>query len=447
MEIIKKYKKTKRRVGFIRTRRGKINTPFFMPIATKGAVKSLTPEDLKGLGAQIVLGNTYHLWLRPGTNIIKKAGDLHKFMNWPGPILTDSGGYQVFSLGEKTRGEIRDDDSQKHRIFSSEENSIRQSTSLSAEGGTMPAQQIERFENHHPVSLGRVESARNFERFEKSLVSPKIKKSFVKISDEGVEFSDPANGDKYFLTPEKSIEIQLALGSDIIMLLDECPPYPASREEVERAVNRTTQWAQRCKKYFEKKMKGVPKEKRPLIFCIVQGSIYKDLRERSTKELIEVGFSAQGGPASGWDGYAIGGVAVGEPRKYLAIVLEAVMPLLPEDKPRYLMGLGKPEEIVAAVNAGIDMFDCVIPTREARHGRLYVKKSKSVGSYQTLQIFNAKFAKDFLPIDKKCACYTCQNYTRSYLHHLFKVGEPLSLRLATIHNLKFYLGLMEELRK
>lgn len=373
LKIVKRDKKTRRRVGWLQTRSGVIQTPFFMPIATKGAVKSLAPEDLKALGAQIILGNTYHLWLRPGTEIIKRAGDLHKFMNWPGPILTDSGGYQVFSLGAKTGAGL------------------------------------------------------------------------VKISDAGAEFRDPVGGKKYFLTPEKSIEIQLALGSDIIMVLDECPPYPASREQVEKAVARTTAWAARCKEYFDKKV-GEQKN-RPLLFGIVQGGVYKDLRERSARELLAIGF----------DGYAIGGVAVGEPRKYLKKVLDAALPLLPEDKPRYLMGLGKPEEIVAAVNAGIDMFDCVIPTREARHGKLYKFKSNPSTSlrvkfpkgkfYETLQITNAKFAKDFKPIDEACECYACQNYTRAYLHHLFKVGEPLSLRLATIHNLKFYLGLMEALRK
>ncbi|OGZ40740.1 MAG: hypothetical protein A3B04_02215 [Candidatus Portnoybacteria bacterium RIFCSPLOWO2_02_FULL_39_11] len=397
------------------------------------------------------------MWLRPGTEIIKKAGDLHGFMNWPGPILTDSGGYQVFSLGEKIRsaGVF-----QKHKIFPGEENFIRQASSLSAEGGTVPARRSERFDKT-PASL---QSG-----------------SLVKISDAGVEFRDPIDGKKYFLTPEKSIDIQLALGSDIIMVLDECPPYPASREQMEQAVTRTTAWARRCKEYFDSYIRRHPdpavegegspanagrtfvrdsslrsaeftpmaigaqndkiKINRPLLFGIIQGGIYKDLRERSVKELLEIGF----------DGYAIGGVAVGEPRRYLSKVLGAVMPLLPKDKPRYLMGLGKPEEIVAAVNSGIDMFDCVIPTREARHGKLYRSKSYKLSAkssfYETLQITNAKFAKDFSTIDKNCACYTCQNYSRAYLHHLFKVGEPLSLRLATIHNLKFYLGLMEELRK
>ncbi len=484
---LKKNSKTGRRVGRLETRYGGINTPFFMPIATKGAVKSLTPEDLKDLGAQIVLGNAYHLWLRPGTEIIKKAGNLHSFMNWPGPILTDSGGYQVFSLGEKIRSAGR---------LKKTPSAICGNTNFGDSRGSCLAVSSNKEQQKLGDGCDTFFSPTNLaqddyrpEHFEKALTSQGS--GFVKITDEGVEFRDPIDGKKYFLTPEKSIAIQLALGSDIIMALDECPPafvktsagkpYPVSREQVERAVKRTTDWALRCKKYFEKKTKSSPallyqKEggelnsslsrkgrlegiSRPLLFGIVQGGIYKDLRQRSAKELLAIGF----------DGYAIGGVAVGEPRKYLKTVLEAVLPLLPEDKPRYLMGLGKPEEIVNAVNSGIDMFDCVIPTREARHGRLYAyssTKSRLGGTrgevssrlaplartikadfYKTLQITNSKFAKDFSAIDKNCSCYTCQNYSRAYLHHLFKVGEPLSLRLATIHNLRFYLGLMEELRK
>jgi len=425
-----------------------VRTPVFMPIATKGAVKNLTPEELKSLGAELILGNTYHLWLRPGEKIIKKSGGLHKFMNWSGPILTDSGGYQVFSLGEKLGSASG---SQKRKIFPSEENFTRQNCSFvlgASRQDTVPTL--------------------NFERFGEPLASSRI--SSVKISDEGVEFRDPFDGKKHFLAPEKSIGIQLALGSDIIMVLDECPAYPASKHEVERAVTRTSKWAERCKNYFEKKLNTkseirnpkqnlnskfpfgpssgqghIPNSSRPLLFGIIQGGIYKDLRERSTRELLDIGF----------DGYAVGGVAVGEPRQYLQKVLGYVLPLLPKDKPRYLMGLGKPEEIVAAVNAGIDMFDCVIPTREARHARLYKFKVKSEklalngaeGFYETLTIDNAKFVKDFQPIDKNCGCYCCQNYTRAYLNHLFRTGEPLAQRLATIHNLKFYLELMEKLRK
>ena len=393
-KIIKKEKIKGRRVAVLQTIHGGVKTPVFMPVATQAAVKNLTSEELGDLGAQIILGNTYHLWLRPGTEVIKKTvllrpasggtsegqGGLHKFMNWPGPILTDSGGYQIFSLA-------------RHR----------------------------------------------------------------KISSEGVEFCDPINGKRYFLTPEKSIQIQLDLGSDIIMVFDECAAYPCSYEEAEKAVRRTTQWAKRCFKYFRRKVKN--KKNKPLLFGIVQGSVFKDLRQKSAKELLEIGFSAQGGLASGWDGYAIGGVAVGEPRKYLGKVLEWVLPLLPQNKPRYLMGLGRPEEIVSAVLSGIDMFDCVIPTREARHGRIYKyrfsifnilpegRQFSDKKFYETLQIKSSKFAKDFRPIDENCECYACQNYSRAYLNHLFKTREPLALRLATIHNLKFYLDLMEKLRE
>jgi queuine tRNA-ribosyltransferase len=398
-EIKKQKNKSDQRIGLIKTRKGVLKTPVFMPIATKGAVKNLTPEELKELGAELILSNTYHLWLRPGSEVIKKAGGLHKFMNWFGPILTDSGGYQVFSLGEKM-GERRD-------------------------------------------------------------------KNSVKITDAGVQFRDPFDGKKHFLTPEKSIEIQLDLGSDIIMVLDECPAFPATRRQVEKAVERTSEWARRCKDFFEKKINSkfqIPNYKplgpsrtglgqnsktkarrnRPLLFGIVQGGIYKDLRQRSVRELLEIGF----------DGYAIGGVAVGEPREFLQKVLNYVLPLLPENKPHYLMGLGRPEEIVSAVKAGIDMFDCVIPTREARHGRLYKFNTQSSkfkitdkNFYETLQINKAKFARDFKPIDGNCSCYTCHNFSRAYLNHLFRTNEPLALRLATIHNLKFYLELMEGLRK
>jgi queuine tRNA-ribosyltransferase len=249
------------------------------------------------------------------------------------------------------------------------------------------------------------------------------------------------------MTPEKSIDIQLKLGSDIIMVLDECPPYPASRKEVERAVERTTKWAERCFKYFYKKIEK-NKENRPLIFCIVQGGIFEDLRKESVRQLMNINFSSLGGPISGWDGYAVGGVAVGEPREKLDDVLKWVLPLLPEEKPRYLMGLGRPEEIVKAVESGIDMFDCVIPTREGRHGRLFVWKNKSRlnNFYETININNKKFKNDLKPLDKDCNCYLCKNYSRAYLRHLFITKEPLALRLASIHNLKFYLELMNRLK-
>ena len=401
-QVIKKDNNSAKRVGILGTRRGVIKTPVFMPIATKGAVKNLTSEELKELGAQIILGNTYHLWLRPGDALIKKSGGLQNFMRWPGPILTDSGGYQVFSLGQKMW-----------------DNKARFATSLSTTHAS-PARGL-RPERRSSLDGG-----------------PRLEEKKVKITDEGVEFRDPFDGQKYFLTPEKSIDIQLNLGSDIIMVLDECPPYPCSREQAAASVKRTTEWAKRCKKYFEKKLKNKKPKERPLLFGIAQGSVFKDLRQQSARELLEIGF----------DGYAVGGVAVGEPRNYLKKVLEWTLPLLPKDKPRYLMGLGRPEEIVEAVNNGIDMFDCVIPTREARHGRIYKFKASRIKSdfYETLQINKTKFANDLRPLDENCSCFTCRNFSRAYLCHLFKTGEALGMRLATIHNLKFYLELMEKLR-
>ncbi|HLN19165.1 MAG TPA: tRNA guanosine(34) transglycosylase Tgt [Patescibacteria group bacterium] len=376
----------KKRKKIIKTKNGEIRTPFFMPIATRGAVKNLLPFELKEIGAKIVLGNTYHLWLRPGDDLIKRAGGLHKFMDWDGPILTDSGGFQVFSLGARAK--------------------------------------------------------KNFG------------KSGVKLTEEGAEFSDPENGQKYFMTPEKSIEIQLNLGSDIIMVLDECPPYPCEYEYAKKSLELTSRWAKRCLDYFQKKTKNL--KKKPLLFAIVQGSVYEDLRKLSAAQLVEMNF----------DGYAIGGVAVGEPREKMDEILKWVLPVLPDDKPRYLMGLGKPEEIVAAVRAGIDMFDCVIPTREGRHGRLFLRKGnfqfpisnfQSIYNdkisndnnyfYETININNEKFKNDFTPVDQNCDCVLCRNYTRAYLRHLFAVGEPLALRLASIHNLKFYLDLMDKLRR
>ncbi len=396
LKIEKKIKK--RRIGRLHTRRGTVDTPFFLPIATKGAVKNLVPEELKETGAQIILGNTYHLWLRPGRKIIEKAKGLHGFMNWDRPILTDSGGYQVFSLGG-FKG---------------------------------------RFNN--PAAGTR---------------------SKAKVFENGVEFRDPLDGKKYFLSPEKAIDIQLALGSDIIMVLDECPAWPCGREYAQKSMDLTTRWAERCLKYFKQRMRNdsakcknnkkiqnakykIQDIKRPLIFGIIQGSTYKDLRIESTSQLLKLDF----------DGYAIGGVAVGEPREKMKKVLEWVLPMLPEDKPRYLMGLGHPEEIVRAVAEGIDMFDCVIPTRNARHGTLFVwrERSPDIRSlkgkkfYSIYRIRNEKYKDDLNSVDKYCQCYTCRNFSRAYLRHLFSVGEPLAGRLATIHNLRFYADLMEILR-
>lgn len=361
-----------KRVGIIKTKHGVISTPFFMPIATKGAVKNITSKELKDLGAQILLGNTYHLWLRPGDELIARAGGLRQFINWNDPILTDSGGFQVFSLGERAR--------------------------------------------------------------------KKFGRSGVSLTEEGVEFVDPLNGRTHSMSPEKSMEIQLNLGSDIIMALDECPPYPVSHEYAKRSMELTTRWAQRCKLKVESEKLKADENARPLLFGIVQGSVYEDLRKESARQLVELDL----------DGYAIGGVAVGEPREKMREILSWVTPLLPEDKPRYLMGLGRPEEIVMAVEAGVDMFDCVIPTREGRHGRLFLWNNgdiSSVNFYRTINIHNEKYKEDFSPVDESCKCYLCKNHTKAYLRHLFSVGEPLAGRLATLHNLKFYLDLMKKLRE
>jgi len=361
--IAQEDKKSKIRIGQLKTNHGAIKTPFFMPIATKAAVKNLIPEELKDLGAEIILSNTYHLFLKPGNELIKKAGGLHQFMNWSGPILTDSGGFQVFSLSQ-----------------------------------------------------------------------------LRKITNEGVEFRSEIDGRKIFLTPEKAIQIQLDLGSDIIMSFDECIGWPCQKEEARKAVKRTTEWAIRGRKYFDSQIKNLKLKTKnlPLLFGIIQGGTHKDLREESAREIINLDF----------DGYAIGGLAVGEPSQEMFKVLNYLVSLLPENKPRYLMGVGKPEQIVKAVKCGVDMFDCVIPTREARHGKLYKfsilnSQFSNKKFYEEINIRNAKYQKDFKPIDKNCQCYACQNYSRAYLRHLFMTNESLGLRLATIHNLKFYLELMK----
>lgn len=359
-KILTKSKKSNARLTKLTTQHGDILGPFFMPIATRAAVKNLDMQEMNNLGAQIILSNTYHLMLTPGEKLIKKSGGLHNFMQWPGPILTDSGGFQIFSLSK-----------------------------------------------------------------------------YRKITEKGVHFANPKNGKKYFLTPEKSMQIQSDLGVDIAMAFDEVIGYPAAKEEVKQAMERTTRWAKRCKDSHT--------SKKQLLFGIVQGGIYKDLRFQSTKDLVKLKFN----------GYAIGGVAVGEPREKMKNILDWAVQGLPENKPRYLMGLGKPEEIVQTVKQGIDMFDCVIPTREARHGRLYLwNKSPSRKArlsatqltnkfYKTINIANSKFAKDLSPINNT----NLKQYSKAYLHHLFKTNEPLALRLATLNNLNFYLTLMSEIRQ
>lgn len=356
-KILKKSKKSYARLGELKTIHGVLHTPFFMPIATRGAIKSLTTDEMRDLGAEIILSNTYHLFLRPGNEIMKKAGGLHKFMKWSGAILTDSGGYQVFSLSK-----------------------------------------------------------------------------FRKISDQGVEFRSEIDGKKIFLTPEKVIDIQKNIGSDIMMCLDECPGFGASKKKVEEAIERTTEWAERCKIQSQKQ-----KTDKNLLFGIVQGGVFPDLRKKSLKDLMNIGFS----------GYAVGGLAVGEPVKEMYNVLDFLVDKLPEDKPHYLMGVGYPEQIVEGVKRGIDMFDCVIPTRHARHGDLFIWKNNELKGkfYDTIAIYKGKYAKDFKPLDKNCDCYACRNFSRAYLHHLYKTKEMLYYRLATMHNIKFYLDLMEKIRK
>jgi queuine tRNA-ribosyltransferase len=363
-KLLKKSKNSNARLGELKTKHGIIQTPCFMPIATCGSVKSIDSIEMEKIGAEIILGNTYHLYLRPGDKLIKKFGGLHNFMNWQKPILTDSGGYQVFSLAKMR-----------------------------------------------------------------------------KISEEGVSFQSHIDGSRHLLTPEKSIEIQKNLGSDIIMVLDECAPYPASKKYIKKSLEMTTRWAERCMKHFNKSQ-----IQNSLLFGIVQGGVYKDLREESARQLLKLNF----------DGYAIGGVSVGEPSEKMLRVVDWTVPLLPENKPRYLMGVGKPEETVSAVARGIDMFDCVIPTRNARHGTIYkfkvenkklkVMEKQNKNFYEILHITNKKFKSDKKPIDKNCKCFTCQNYSRAYLRHLFVSNELLALRLASIHNIHFYLELMKRIR-
>ena len=351
------------RLGTLKLPHGVVKTPIFMPIATRGAVKFISPEDLRELDASIILSNTYHLLQRPGMDILSKHKGLHKFMGWDKPILTDSGGYQVFSLAHNR-----------------------------------------------------------------------------KITEEGVRFRSEVDGHEIFLTPESVIDTQFTIGSDIIMILDECPPWPCTYEYAKNSMEVSLRWAQRARNHFDKvvKKKRMTDATRPLIFGIVQGSTFKDLREQSARELVKMNF----------DGYAIGGVAVGEPFEEKLKVFGWVNDLLPADKPRYLMGLGTPHEIVKAVQSGVDMFDCVIPTREARHGRLYVK-NKPVGTkdwYDVTSIKKEENKFDTKPISKKCSCYACRYASRSYLRHLFQIGEGLGSRLMTLHNLQFYLDMMRELR-
>lgn len=345
-EHIKTCKQTGARLGIVHTPHGSFETPAFMPVGTQATVKTMSPEELKAMNAGIILSNTYHLWLRPGNDVIKEAGGLHKFMNWDRPILTDSGGFQVFSLSE-----------------------------------------------------------------------------FRNIKEEGVHFRNHMNGDKLFLSPEKAMEIQNDLGSDIMMAFDECPPYPASHEYMKSSVERTSRWAERClEAHARKNDQG--------LFGIVQGGEYEDLRKQSARDLVSLDFP----------GYAIGGLSVGEPKDVMNRALEFTTPLLPADKPRYLMGVGSPDSLIDGAIRGIDMFDCVLPTRIARNGTLMTSTGR-------LNVKNAAFKRDFGPIDEKCDCYTCTNYTRAYVHHLIRADETFGIRLTSYHNLHFLLNLMEQVRQ
>jgi queuine tRNA-ribosyltransferase len=353
-EILKKSKKSKARVGKIHTTHGVVNTPVFLPVGTQGTVKTMSPRNLEEIGAEMILSNTYHLLLRPGPELIKEAGGLHKFMNWNKPILTDSGGFQVFSLSHMR-----------------------------------------------------------------------------KVTDEGVEFTSHVDGAKHFLTPEKVLEIQTMFGSDIMMPLDECVPYPCDKKQAKEAVERTTRWAKESKSQLQDpNFKINPKSKIPTLFGIVQGSTYKDLRKRSAEEIAQIDFP----------GYAIGGLSVGEPQAELFDMLDVVTDILPDDKPRHLMGVGYASDILGAIKLGADIFDCVIPTRLARHGSFLTYEGKT-------SIRLKDFEKDFTPIDPECDCYACKNFTKAYIRHLFWAREILAMQLLTIHNLHFYMRMLARLRQ
>lgn len=345
-EHIKTCKQSGARLGRVHTPHGSFETPVFMPVGTQATVKGMSPDELKEVGANIILSNTYHLFLRPGQELVREAGGLHNFMNWDRSILTDSGGFQVFSLSD-----LRD------------------------------------------------------------------------IKEEGVTFRSHIDGSKKFMSPEISIEVQNALGADIIMCFDECAPYPCDYKYAKKSMEMTTRWAKRCKEAHAR-----PHDQ--ALFGIVQGSTYADLRIESAKQITELDFP----------GYAIGGLSVGEPGSLMNEILEATVPYLPKDKPRYLMGVGSPDYLIEGAIRGIDMFDCVLPTRIGRNGTIFTSNGRVI-------IRDAKYARDYSPMDENCDCYACKNFTRAYVRHLFKCGEMLGMRLATWHNLRFLLKLMEDVRE
>ncbi|MFZ2188584.1 MAG: tRNA guanosine(34) transglycosylase Tgt [Candidatus Moraniibacteriota bacterium] len=399
-------RKNTARSGQIKTKNGVINTPFFMPDATRGFVKSLDRDDLLEAGVEPMVVNTYHLYLQPGTELVKNVGGIHQFMNWHAPLLTDSGGYQVFSLIHK---------------------------------------------------------------------NPKM----GKITDEAVIFKSPLDGSIHTISPEKSIQIQFDLGVDMMVVLDDVPPNSYTKEKIKDAVERTVRWAGRCMIEYKRqlKLRNITKKNRPLIFCVIQGGGYADLRKYCTEELIKIGFSAKGGPALGWDGYGFGARHVDTDGNFMEDVVRETAKLIPENSLRFALGVGTPADIVKFTNCGWDMFDCVIPTREGRHGRLFLRKSNfqfptlptgrqvsnfkinsnvkihndkknadAESFYETININNEKFKEDFGPVDANCDCQLCRNYSRAYLRHLFAMKDPIAMRLSAIHNLKFYMDLMERLR-
>lgn len=352
-------------------KRGNIETPVFMPVGTYGTVKAMTPDELESIGAEIILGNTFHLMLRPGTEVIEAHGDLHDFMNWDRPILTDSGGFQVWSLGAGSE--------------------------------------------KRTVESGKVKTPNN-------------KLKAAKITEQGVHFQSPVDGRKIFMGPEESMQIQQSLGSDIVMIFDECTPYPATESQAKDSMELSLRWAERSKVEFDRLM-TLNTHRNEALFGIVQGGMYPNLRQQSIEGLKKIGF----------DGYAIGGLSVGEPKDEMMATLDNLTPYMPEDAPRYLMGVGTPEDLVESVRRGVDMFDCVMPTRNARNGYLFTSKGM-------VRIRNGQYQVDTNPLDSECGCYTCQNYSRSYLRHLDKTGEILGARLNTIHNLHYYVHLMADMR-
>jgi len=362
-KIIHKDKFTKARAGVIKTAHGAIETPVFMPVGTQATVKALSNEDLEHCKAKIILGNTYHLYLRPGMEIIRNAGGLHKFMSWNRAILTDSGGFQIFSLA-----------------------------------------------------------------------------TLMKVKEEGVEFNSHVDGSRHFLTPEKVIGFQHELGSDIMMPLDECLNYPSTKDKAEESLALTNRWAKRSKEQFavsglrlaEKNARRTPhtENRKPLLFGIVQGSTYPDLRKKAAEELVSIGF----------DGYSIGGLSVGEPKELMLEMMENAIKYLPEDKPRYTMGVGMPHDFFNAIEMGVDMFDCVVPTRNARNGAAYTNEGRLI-------IRNGEYSRDTRPLSESCGCIVCKNYSRSYIRHLFNTEEILGLRLTSLHNVYFYVHLLDRIRE